>query len=910
MNCRDDVMNPNGASKRPWPQRRVKNQKTSEANEYAAPCAPYSLVPLCPGSEIALRHRPCGHRRFRMHRILVLAVIVCLLETAGRSQTPPSGGFVRGEVIVEIRPSASIVSVNSRNGTAILRRLFGTNIYRLALPSGLNEADALTRLSADPDVISAGLNPLVTSPFTAFARSIMAFPDSHPTAGQSRNTFLAQTLVEDLTAVNLRSTGNNILVAVIDTGVDRTHPDLQSRLWINPLDPGGNGVDDDNNGLVDDFRGWDFFDNDNDPTETLATQPNSISGHGTFIAGLISLLAPGARIMPLRAFGNDGTGDAFSVASAIKYAADHHAQVINLSFGSPADSTVLRDAIEYARQRGAVLVAAVGNENADTDIRPQFPASYKLSVMGVAAIDLTGIRASFSNFGGAAAVDAPGVRVISTFPGAASGDYATWSGTSFAAPIATAEAALIREAFPRDTDVRAVIEQTAVNIDSANPQFAGKLGKGSISPLRALQSLNPGSDINASIALTPTGIEPSADGTAEVTILGAEQEFAVEARGLSPRSAYKIVVDTNVFTDSRFQATNFGELKVEFATTPDAQHLALPPALFPVNKIKHVEVRDITDRIVLQADFGSVGGAVGPPGQSFEKEASLIPTSLLPQASGSARVEVEETAEELRVEGQGLVSGTSYQIVVDTLPIGSAIAQFGYLKVKFTSDGSSGVLLPPELRPANNINRIELRNPAGQLVLQGVFRTSGDDVGGADASGFEFRGRVEALPSIGFIGNWRVGGRVIHVDSTTIISQVHGDMALGVLVEVEGVQQADSSITARKIEVKTVEGLDVRKDFRRTGIDSDAEGRVRIRISGGREELEIDAEKLNSRSTYSIFINGASIGNFTTDGGGSLDRRWRTNSNDPPPPVRPVTKIRQLEIRDSGGRAVLVASVT
>ena len=847
---------------------------------------------------------------YMMRPILLLAVIVCLLQTGGLSQTPPSGGFVRGEVIVEIRPEASIATVNGRNGTTTLRRLFGTNIYRLALPSGQNETDALTLLSADPDIISAALNPLVTSPFTAFARSIMAFPDSNPTAGQSRNTFLAQTLVEDLTAVNLRSTGNNILVAVIDTGVDRTHADLQSRLWINSSDPEGNGLDDDNNGLVDDFRGWDFFDNDNDPTETLVTQPDSISGHGTFIAGLISLLAPGARIMPIRAFGSDGTGDAFSVASAIKYAADNHAQVINLSFGSPTDSTVLRDAINYARQRGAVLVAALGNENADTDIRPQFPANYRLNVMGVAATDLAGIRASFSNFGGATAVDAPGVRVISTFPGGTSGDYAMWSGTSFAAPIATAEAALILEVFPRNTDVRAVIEQSAVNIDSANPQFAGKLGKGEVSPLRALQSLNPGSDIDASVALTPTGIEPSAGGTTGVEILGAQQEFAVEARGLSPRSAYKIVVDTNVFTDSRFQATNFGELKVEFATTPDAEHLALPPALFPVNNIKHVEVRDMSDRIVLQADFGSVGGGAGPPGQFFEKEMSLIPTTVLPQASGSARVEVEAAGEELRVEGQGLVSGTSYQIVVDTLPIGSATAQAGYLKVKFTSDGSSGVLLPPALRPANNINRVELLNPLGQIVLQGTFRTSGSDVGVAEAGLLEFRGRVEALPSSGFTGDWRVGGLVVHVGSTTIISQVSGGIALGVLVEVEGVQQPDSSITARKIEVKTVEGLDVRRNFQRTGVDSDARGDVRLKISGGGEELRIDADKLNSRSTYSIFINGASIGNVTTDSGGSVDKRWRTNSDEPPPPVLPVTRIRQVEIRDNRGRAVLVASFT
>jgi len=288
----------------------------------------------------------------------------------------------------------------------------------------------------------------------------------------------------------------------------------------------------------------------------------------------------------------------------------------------------------------------------------------------------------------------------------------------------------------------------------------------------------------------------------------------------------------------------------------------------------------------------------------------LLPTASLPQASGSARVEVEPTVEELRVEGQGLVSGTGYQVVADTLPIGSAIAQSGYLKVRFTSDGSSGFLLPAALRPANNINRIELRNPAGQIVLQGVFQTSGDDVGGGDAGGLEFRGRVEALPAVGFIGNWRVSGRVIHVSSTTALSQVGGDIALGVLVEVEGIQQADSSINARKIEVKTVEGLDVRKNFQRTGIDSDAGGEVRISISGGREELRVEADKLSSHAAYSIFINGASVASVSTDGGGGFEKRWRTNSSDPPPPVRPVTRVRLVEIRDSQGRTVLTVSLT
>src|SRR6185295_17592483 len=155
-------------------------------------------------------------------------------------------------------------------------------------------------------------------------------------------------------------------------------------------------------------------------------------------------------------FPAEGVSDAFTVAAAVKYAADHGADVINLSLGSSQPSELLQSAITDARARGITLVAAVGNDGIEGN--PQFP-SILSEVMAVAAIELNGAKTSFSNFGGHVDVCAPGARLVSTFPGHREGEYARWSGTSFAAPLAAAEAALVLAADPRQPDVKQVVEE-------------------------------------------------------------------------------------------------------------------------------------------------------------------------------------------------------------------------------------------------------------------------------------------------------------------------------------------------------------------------------------------------------------------------------------------------------------------
>jgi subtilisin family serine protease len=750
---------------------------------------------------------------------LILFFVTAVFATRSQAQSGIED-FRRGEVLVEIKPGASIDAINERFGTSTIQRIYGTNFYRLVTPKRKKEAKYRKKLAKDPDVLSAALNPVITTPINVFGRAVIGFPGDRPAIGQLRESYITQQMIGNLDAIQLRARGAGVIVAVIDTGIDRNHPDIKDHLWTDPGEVPGDNLDNDNDGLVDDVFGWNFYDGSQDTLEQRASAQSSIAGHGTFIAGLIALIAPSAKIMPIRAFSPDGVSDAFSVAQGIKYAVDHGARVINLSFGSTEDSPVMHDAVSYAHQRGVLLVAAVGNEDKGNDSSPQFPANWSGEVMGIAALDDNNRKAAFSNYGSNVSVSARGVNLVSLYPQINNTpDYATWSGTSFAAPLATAGAALILEDNPR-RNARDLLESTATSIDDNNPGLAGKLGRGRIDPLRALQSFEQVTLNHGEIALLPSAIEPAAVGKAEIEVEGSQQKFEIEAGQLQPRAAYRLVVDGQVIVDganpndpnrTRATTSNFGTFKIEFKNTASSNDLPLPAALTPVTGIKNVEVRDAQDRVVLSNTFGASTG--GGTGQSVEKEATLNATGVIPQADGKARAETEPEREELRVEADGLESGVSYSIFADNVNLGSVTAQSGYFKVEFTSDGSSGRVLPPALRPVTAIKTIEVRNAAGQVVLLGTFQAGGDDFGGGGGGGDDggggggggetsFEGAIESLPGGGLIGDWRVAGRTVHVSAATEIRQDHGPAVVGAQVEVRGTRQPDGSTNATRIEVR------------------------------------------------------------------------------------------------------------
>lgn len=246
---------------------------------------------------------------------------------------------------------------------------------------------------------------------------------------------------------------SSVVVAVIDTGVDYTHEDLKDNIWVNTKEIPGNGIDDDGNGYIDDVYGVDL--------ETGRDSGMDDNGHGTHVAGIIAAsnnhigvvgLAYNVKLMPIKAGMASGFFNQSQIAKGILYAYNNGADVINMSFGGSASTIAVQDALETAYTR-CVLVAAAGNDGAPNEgliSRPTYPAALSY-VMGVMSVDMRGVESGFTNYDVAAynsveyEVYAPGSQILSTIPG---NRYATWSGTSMAAPYVSAMAALLRSAYP------------------------------------------------------------------------------------------------------------------------------------------------------------------------------------------------------------------------------------------------------------------------------------------------------------------------------------------------------------------------------------------------------------------------------------------------------------------------------
>lgn len=246
---------------------------------------------------------------------------------------------------------------------------------------------------------------------------------------------------------------SSVVVAVIDTGVDYTHEDLKDNIWVNTKEIPGNGIDDDGNGYSDDVYGVDL--------ETGRDSGMDDNGHGTHVAGIIAAsnnhigvvgLAYNVKLMPIKAGMASGFFNQSQIAKGILYAYNNGADVINMSFGGSASTIAVQDALETAYTR-CVLVAAAGNDGAPNEgllARPTYPAALSY-VMGVMSVDMRGVESGFTNYDVVPynsveyEVYAPGSQILSTIPG---NRYATWSGTSMAAPYVSAMAALLRSAYP------------------------------------------------------------------------------------------------------------------------------------------------------------------------------------------------------------------------------------------------------------------------------------------------------------------------------------------------------------------------------------------------------------------------------------------------------------------------------
>jgi subtilisin family serine protease len=410
------------------------------------------------------------------------------------------------KVIVELAPNARASAVAAALGGEVLESMSGSPHVLLKVPS----AAATAALARNPQfgIVSVELDDAVTVRPTG---GIGILKTSKPAAWYAQQPSFK--LVHADAALGF-SKGRGVVVADINSRVDYGHPALVGHLTggydfvmergsgaasLNQssasfLDQSSAGfLDQSSAGFLDqssagflDQSTASFLDQStasflDQSSASFLDTTNPAHGHGTFCAGLIAAVAPDAMIMPLRVFDDAGNADAFLIARAIRYAVQHGADVINMSFGMTSDSSAVKQAVRFAVDHNVAVVASAGNSNTAV---PQFPAGYN-DVMGVAATDLMDKKAGFSNFGKDVYVDAPGVNIISAYPG---GYYALASGTSFSAPFVAGEAALIKSAQMKDAD--ASVAKGTVNIDSKNPGFGGQLGFGRIDMVGALQSEN------------------------------------------------------------------------------------------------------------------------------------------------------------------------------------------------------------------------------------------------------------------------------------------------------------------------------------------------------------------------------------------------------------------------------------
>jgi len=384
--------------------------------------------------------------------LLCGALVAAALGRAAGADVGVNGGpaCAAGQLIVRFRPRTSAqaaAAVNAAYG-AVVRSVNSRGGFTvLTLPPGARSPEALAALyRRRPEVEYAEPNYIQ---FAQLVPNDPGFPSQwalHNT-GQSGGTTDAD--IDAPEAWDEQTGRSGVVIAVVDTGVDGAHADLAGNLWTNPGEVAANGLDDDGNGYVDDVWGWDFANDDNDPSDDHS--------HGTHVAGTMAARGNNglgvvgvnwqAQIMPLKFLNASGSGLTTDAVEAIQYATANGARVINASWGGGGYSQALKDAIAAADAAGVLVVAAAGNNHTNNDIVPFYPASYDNgNIIAVSATDASDHLASFSNYG-ATSVDlgAPGVSILSTIMGNA---YATMSGTSMAAPHVTGVAGLLMAEFP------------------------------------------------------------------------------------------------------------------------------------------------------------------------------------------------------------------------------------------------------------------------------------------------------------------------------------------------------------------------------------------------------------------------------------------------------------------------------
>ena len=445
--------------------------------------------------------------------------------------------YVPGEVIVKFLDSASKATVAAAGGQMI--KSFaggGGRVQHVKLNKGETVEAALERFRHSPAVEYAEPNYIhhvAAIPNDTLFTSLWGLRNTGQNVRGTVGT--ADVDIDAPEAWDITTGSSNVIIGVIDTGIAYDHPDLAANIWKNPGEIPNDGIDNDGNGLVDDVFGYDFHDDDSEPID-----PN---GHGTHVAGTIGAVGNNnsgvtgvmqkVKLMALKAGDENGDLPDVAILQAIDYAIRKRIRVINASFIRTGKCNKAEyDALSEANAAGVMVLAAAGNDNSDSDKNPVFPAGYSVTtepdcgpalpnVISVAAINQTGDKASFSNFGASSVqIAAPGVDINSTNPGTpnAPNDYQFRAGTSMAAPHVTGVVGLLLSVNPNLTVAQ--IRNAILNTGDVSSQLKDKVSSGRrLNAFNALNSIAPTFTVmvakngtgTGTVASTPAGINCGGD---------------------------------------------------------------------------------------------------------------------------------------------------------------------------------------------------------------------------------------------------------------------------------------------------------------------------------------------------------------------------------------------------------------
>lgn len=506
------------------------------------------------------------------------------------------GKYKEGEVLVKFKSgtlTASSLRTHQSVGAAVLISFkIVPNLELVKLSANTSLKDAVIKYMADPLVEYAEPN---------YIRRASAIPNDQyfyqQWALHNTGAFAAGTAGADIKAVQAWDihTGNgDIIIAVLDTGIDYNHADLSGNIWINTGEIPNNGIDDDGNGKIDDWRGWNFAANNNNPRDN--------HGHGTFVSGIIGAKGNNSigisgvmwnvKIMPLKFLDDKGEGTVADEIAAIEYAISKGAKIINASFAGSLSSLSEYDAIALANSAGVLVMAAAGNGGNDAigdnnDFLPEYPASYNLpNIISIAATDQNDRRASFSNFGlNSVHVAAPGVYILSTVPTSIfPSGYDFSLGTSASTPHVSGLAGLLYSYYTHFTPSQ--IRSTILRYVDVLPSLSGFIQTGGrINAYKAISSL-----------LVPTGLGANAISPTQISLswvdnATGEDGYKIERKeaGGSYTQIASISANATTYLDSGIKdGTNYAYRVRAFNTIPadslySNEATAITPLQTPTN---------------------------------------------------------------------------------------------------------------------------------------------------------------------------------------------------------------------------------------------------------------------------------------------------------------------------------------